>query len=249
MTLAPRRPAACLALAAVAVLASPADAQQHDPNAFGPAPAVWRPVDPNVADVSAIGASQRQPNLGLGVFTPEYRMRTRLDPTAPLGQPQGVLDPIDPATGLNLPQPFRYETPGVRARIQRPAYLSITDASRQDITFGGEGTRDKPYVAINKPPLFEPLIVELIPANTVFELTPQAEPVVPPPPGWVDHRVDGRVGTAISWGAAQDGGIDGRVTPTIADRRPMASDLGLPLHEAIDRRVAEPVAEPVAESP
>ncbi|MEO0966136.1 MAG: hypothetical protein AAFY08_13590 [Planctomycetota bacterium] len=234
MTTARPLPAALLLAAA---LASPSIAQAPAgpaPDDLGPAPAVWRPVDPTVADVDARGASQRQANLGLGAFTPEYRMRTRLDPTAPLGQANGVVDAIDPATGLLMPQPFRYEAPGVRARIQRPAYLSVVDLSRQDITFGGEGTREKPYVAVNKPPLFEPLFVELVPANTVFELTPDPAPIVPPSADWIDHRLDGRAGVFQPIAAPLDAGVSHRVLPRRLDADdPIADPSQMPAHETI----------------
>jgi len=199
--------------------------------------AQWRPVDATVADVDPRAASQRRAHMGIGMFTPVHRMRTRVDPAAPLGEPANF-NPIDPQTGLNLPQPYRYEAPGVHARLQRPSYLMVTDPGRQDMLYQGEGDRRRPYVAMNRQPLLEPLYIELIPANTVFELTPEtidpADDAVPE--GWVDQRLDGRVGASDHQRWTVDGQQDGRVRARrIEELDPADRYEGRPMHESIAR--------------
>jgi len=241
----------CVAAAVPAAAPGRAWAQASDAEPATVAPAQWRPVDATVSDVDPRAASQRQAHMGIGAFTPVHRMRTRLDPDATPGEPAN-LDPIDPATGLNLPQPYRYQAPGVHARLQRPSYLTVVDPGRQDILYQGEGSRERPYVAMNRQPLLEPLFVELIPANTVFELTPQTVAPADPAPseGWVDRRIDGRVGATDPARWSVHGQRDGRRNARrIDDLAPADRYAGLPLHESIARTARDPSRDDAAARP
>ncbi|MEO0588371.1 MAG: hypothetical protein AAF078_12120, partial [Planctomycetota bacterium] len=172
-------------------------------------PAMWRPVDATVSDVDPLAASQRLMHPGIGQFTPAVRMygRSDLDPTNPLVDPTLA---TDAGTGLLMPQPYRYESPGLRARLQRPSYLVLTDPSRADFLLPGDGSVEKPFLAVNRQPLAEPAFVELIPANTVFELTGDTPepPAVAPPEGWVDQRLGGPISGRLDlqmWAVPSDG--------------------------------------------
>ncbi|MEM6334739.1 MAG: hypothetical protein AAF823_15505 [Planctomycetota bacterium] len=200
-------------------------------------PATWRPVDATVSDVDPLAASQRLMHPGIGQFTPAVRMygRSDLDPTNPLVDPAAA---TDPATGLLLPQLYRYETPGLRARMQRPSYLVLADPSRADFLLPGDGSVERPFLATNRQPWFEPAFVELIPANTVFELTGDAPlPPAAPPRGWVDQRlggpISGRVELELPGVVADDEGELPHATHEVIQREP------IPLLEGV---VAEPSA-------
>ncbi len=91
------------------------------------------------------------------------------------------LEPGDPLTGQR-PQ-FQFVAPGFRATFDRPDYLTLSEDG----------------ITLNQAPAFDGAFVELIPPNTVFDLTlPQtSEPLEPTPEmrRWqVDTRWDARIG-------------------------------------------------------
>ena len=141
-----------------------------------------RAVDPNVGDRGPNAASLRVVEPGLAqhpftarVTTTDFRSRW---------SPFQAADPIatDPATGLPHSQGFQFTAPGVRALMDRPDYL---------VDVGGD------QAGLNVQPVADGRQVLIIPANTVFQLTPErprVEAATPPPvaANFVDLRFSPR---------------------------------------------------------
>lgn len=151
------------------------------PAAAQSAAAPGSPVDTNVGDIDPRAASLRRVEPGNAQFSYEARMRVA-DFSASWNR--YAAPAIDPNTGLRHHQQYQYTAPGVRALIDRPAYLVKTD----------EG------LAINQQPSRDRSEIGLIPANTVFQLTlprehrrPDTDIDRPRPANMLDTRVDNRI--------------------------------------------------------
>ncbi|MEX2389412.1 MAG: hypothetical protein WD534_16165 [Phycisphaeraceae bacterium] len=162
-----------------------APAARAEPEVTGPVPAdqlmgPW-PVDQGVSDLDPLSRSLRRVEPGNALHSP----RVRITQMRESGQATG-LPSSDPATGLNLPDGYRYSAPGVQALFDRPDYLVRTGPGRNDI-------------GRNVAPAIDGEIMERVPAGTVYDLRPQAtlQHLTPSlktdaPADWQDTRIDGR---------------------------------------------------------
>jgi hypothetical protein len=147
-------------------------------------PEGWQPVDQAVADLDKLSVSQRVVQIGLrydGEQTSLFR--------APV-QPQLSGVPYKPGYGPNGEAPYYRVGPGFIARLPRVDYV---------VRVGRESS------AYNIKPRKDGEFIELVTANTFFELRPLeaiAQKVRPEPPkpasppvvsGPLDLRVDHRV--------------------------------------------------------
>ena len=139
------------------------------------APLPGSPVDTNVADADPLSVSFRRVEPGNAQFSFAARLTV-----ADFGHRWTARH--DPATGLRHDQGYHYRAPGVRALIDRPTYLTRTP--------GG--------IQINVQPDGNNRAIAIVPANTVYLLTPERTPrpdaavAAPPPANWLDARIDGR---------------------------------------------------------
>ncbi len=142
-----------------------------------------QPVDRAVGDLDPRATSFRRVEPGLAVHSRAAALRT-VD-RAGWQQRGGV--PIDPLTGLPLPQGFVYEAPGFRAYMPQAEYVvrSPTD----------------PYSADrNVAPAADGQYVTVAPANMVYDLVPRTPRRDPrsPNPAAVDHRLDARLDARLA---------------------------------------------------
>ncbi|MEO1235221.1 MAG: hypothetical protein AAFX76_00375 [Planctomycetota bacterium] len=141
------------------------------------------PVDPNVNDVDPLAASFRRVDPG----NAQHSFSARLTVTD-FGANWSPFDParrlsVDRRTGLTHSQNFQYRAPGVRALIDRPDYL---------VDLAGRA------VGRNVQPVRDGRQVMVIPANTVFQLTPerqatQAQAIPAPHENYRDMRLNLRL--------------------------------------------------------
>ena len=136
------------------------------------------PVDRAVADLDPLATSFRRIEAGLGQFSPD----------APLRQVQsagwlhagGV--PLDPATGLPMPQGYVYSAPGFRAFLPRAEYVvrAVDDPNIKDR---------------NVAPRVDGEFITVAGPNVVYDLVhrPERRIARPTDPNAVDHRLDTRI--------------------------------------------------------
>jgi len=144
-----------------------------------------KPVDQAVADLDPLAVSFRKIDTGLrtdgentSLFTPAPLPGKQLPPR------WMSLEPIRPIESV----PYYFISPGVRARVDRINYLV---------------RNERPHgVDVNVTPRKDGEFIELIPANTVFDLSPDVvrpeldTPKLPPlsnAPARLDLRVDRQV--------------------------------------------------------
>ncbi len=164
--------AGCLLLAGLAQ-AQTALNRNAPVNPASPAPG--SPVDLNVGDADPLSVSLRRVETGNAQFSVEGRLTV-----ADFGNRWAPSR--DPATGLLHVQGYEYRAPGVRALIDRPTYL----------------TRTIDGVEVNVQPDAGGREVAIVPANTVYLLTPErprrpdVEAAAPPPPpaNLLDTRIN-----------------------------------------------------------
>ena len=154
-------------------------------SAAGP-PAEWEPVDQAVGDLDPLSHSMRQIPPGL---------RTIGEQTS-LFRVQ-----TDAVTGSSLQGTTYYRVgTGFRARYDRPEYLVLVDRRHFDK---------------NIAPRFDGEFVELVPPNTVYDLTPlipvsqtwlrqRFDPGIDP---WIDHRIDTRIDGRVAGRVAGEGDV------------------------------------------
>lgn len=132
----------------------------HAQNATGAAGA----VDANVGDRDPLATSLRRVEPGNALHSFENRLTVTdfarrwspFDPATPTT--------TDPSTGLVHSQGYQYRAPGVRALIDRPDYL---------VDLGGNTP------GRNVQPVRDGAQVMIIPANTIFQLTPERSTSIP----------------------------------------------------------------------
>ena len=136
-------------------------------------PAPGSPVDLNVGDADPLSVSLRRVETGNAQFSVGGRLTV-----ADFGNRWAPRH--DPATGLLHDQGHEYRAPGVRALIDRPTYL----------------TRTIDGVEVNVQPDAGGREVAIVPANTVYLLTPErprrpnVEAAAPPPANLLDTRIN-----------------------------------------------------------
>lgn len=172
------------------MLALTAPAVAAPPQQWTAAPGA-RAVDQAVADLDPLSTSMRRMQVGLRLGG-EQSSLYRLD------QPVAGGDGVSWAPGgIGQVQPVYYRVaPGFVARVDRGDYL--IRVGRQDYQR-------------NIAPKVDGRFVELVPANTVYELkppTPVAPAALPGPDTRIDQRVDRRIDGRI------EGRIDARLSPT-----------------------------------
>jgi hypothetical protein len=144
-------------------------------------PEGWQPVDQAVGDLDRLSVSQRKVQIGL---------RYDGEQTSLFRAPRPIGVPYKPGYGPNGPEPYYRVGPGFIARLPRVDYLVRVD---------------RKHVAYNIQPRHDGEFIELVTADTRFELRPleciAPRPVAPPPPpaaetwaGPIDFRLDFRVG-------------------------------------------------------
>ncbi|MEM8737814.1 MAG: hypothetical protein AAGG38_04960 [Planctomycetota bacterium] len=121
------------------------------------------PVDPNVGDRDPRAVSLRRVEVGNAVHS--FGGRLSVADFGRSWSPHNPNQPIatDPATGLAHSQSFQYQAPGLRALLDRPDYL---------VNLGND------QIGRNVQPIRETdqIMIMIIPANTVFQLTPETTP-------------------------------------------------------------------------
>jgi hypothetical protein len=131
-----------------------------------------QPVDQTVGDADALAVSLRQVDPGNALYSGRTALYRPLDPSA-------LNDPL----GLNATRPYIFSAPGVRAYTNQPDYLVMTGPNRGDVGLNMAAAIDGGYMT-------------LAPANVVYDLIPEASPVVIPA-DWNDTRlgqpIDSRV--------------------------------------------------------
>lgn len=158
------------------------------------------PVDRAVGDLDALSHSLRHVDPGAARF-PDHVRVYRLHDDAP-GMWSQLGDPARDRAQRDQRHTYRYEAPGVRAWVRRPAYLV-------------RGGPNEPPLAVNRPPQQEGELLELVPADTVFDLIPPHRQAAPEPEPdavsaedhRIDYRVDTRIGTRVD--TRTDGDMDG----------------------------------------
>lgn len=145
---------------------------------------VGQPVDQTVEDVDPLATSLRRVEPGNALYSDRIRIY-EFGPPSPLGMDRSSFQ-RDPATGLAMPQQYRYVAPGVQAWLNRPDYLVRTGPDRRDIGF-------------NVAPYADGAFVEVVPPGTVFDLIPRPQILARPTPlaeetaFWPDQRLDARL--------------------------------------------------------
>ncbi len=166
-------------------------------------PADWQPVDQAVGDLDPLTSSMRVIQPGLRTIG-EQTSLFRVE--------------TDAVTGLTLNKTsyVRVGT-GFRARYDRPDYLVIVDRRHFDR---------------NIAPRFDGEFVELVPPNTVYDLTPLPSVTTTPAVSKfaavgprIDPRIDGRIYTGVSGRVyAGDGRIRPSLRPMLNRRNPVATE-------------------------
>ncbi len=153
----------------------------------------WRPVDQTVSDLDLRAASSRQVEQGIGVFGQTGSLYQRPND----GQGWFLND-------MEVTQQYQLRQPGFTAWIDRPDYI-VQDAL-------GE-------LSLNNAPAFDGLFIDLVPPNTVFDLSNTAQQVFIPYADDVDPYSP-RVNTRIDGWANSPQGDDTRFDPPVAHRLP-----------------------------
>jgi len=163
------------------VLACPALAQRSV-NPDRPAGAPQRPgeaVDQSVGDLGPKITSFRQVQPGLGEFSSRAKLYRRRGPAdwqnqrAEAGQP-GQGGGVGAGSPLHLPQSYVRETPGVRAYVDQPQYLTRRGKNRP--ARGAVGNRDDRFRQIVTPNTVYDLIPKDATASPLNEPAKQQEP-------------------------------------------------------------------------
>lgn len=153
-------------------------------------------LDPGVGDAGPFATSLRVIDRGLGMFS--HR-----------GAVTAVRDPTDAHNAHE--RPYEYNSPGLRAMMRRV----------DTVVRASDGV-----IAVNEAAGHDGQFVRIIPADTVFNLTPDdavERPAAPEPePAYLDQRVSYRV--------------DYQVTGAVADHAPRERRALLP-----DRHIPRPV--------
>ncbi len=232
-----RQPAAAFLTLLLAATAPPAAAQGGDVGSLTRPGAI---IEQGVGDRSALGVSQRRVEPGNARHSFEARLSV-----ADFGHAWSPLNPNSPivtdrSTGLAHSQAFRYNSPGVRALLDRPDYARTRHGD-----------------------------ILIIPANTVFQLTldrpAPTRPAPPPHQNFVDLRLDLRPdpaafnASALPGNPPAPGSIPANSPETIPNpgaagfdtrhwRYPQAAQATqAPHHVPVRRAAAPPVAAPQAE--
>jgi hypothetical protein len=167
-------------------------------------------VDQAVGDLGPRIKSRRKVEPGLGAFSNRTKLYRRFDPVSWQKSEGAGGNGASPSP--NMPQPYVYEAPGVRAYVDRPQYLSRQGSNRPVPGPVGNDGR----------------FAQKVSANTVYDLIPRDHPASPlssnkePDSAAGRHqlngigeryRVDGRVSNQVNSRQA------GRVAPSRDDRQ------------------------------
>lgn len=198
-----------------------------------------QPVDQTVGDADPLAVSLRQVDPGNALYSGRTALYRPLDPSA-------LNDPL----GLNATRPYIFSAPGVRAYTNQPDYLVMTGPNRGDVGLNMAAAIDGGYMT-------------LAPANVVFDLIPEASPVVIPV-DWQDTRlgqpIDSRVELSLG---VFDRRLSTGQTPTVqrptrggwvnreinVQRQPNQPPVLLPFEALVQPKLDENALRPSADLP
>jgi len=167
----------------------------------GNEPFALKPVDQAVEDLDPLSAGLRHVDPGNALFSDRVSLYQPLYSTQ---WPQQPSQWANTTIGIDLGSRYQYRMQGMQAFIDQPEYISQNASEEYGFNFS---------------PAKDGQFIEIIPANTIFNLIPEHELMTPTPiqqpynPYRLDTQLDGRLDLRI------DSRID--LQSAISRRRPM----------------------------